>query len=188
LCLGILHALECDLSRLPEVSLDVRGAPGRFERCDVEGDDIVVIVDYAHTEDALQRTLVAARALTAGKLWCVFGCGGDRDVNKRGPMGAAAGRHADHCIITNDNPRSEDPRAIARAIELGLVAAVGSNKHELCLDRAEAIARAVAGARPGDLVLIAGKGHEDYQLLGSERIHFDDREQARAALAARRRH
>jgi UDP-N-acetylmuramoyl-L-alanyl-D-glutamate--2,6-diaminopimelate ligase len=188
LCLGILYALGCDLSRLPEVSLDVRGAPGRFERCDVEGDDIVVIVDYAHTEDALQRTLVAARALTAGKLWCVFGCGGDRDVNKRGPMGAAAGRHADHCIITNDNPRSEDPRAIARAIELGLVAAVGSNKHELCLDRAEAIARAVAGARPGDLVLIAGKGHEDYQLLGSERIHFDDREQARAALAARRRH
>jgi UDP-N-acetylmuramoyl-L-alanyl-D-glutamate--2,6-diaminopimelate ligase len=186
LCVGILLALGVDLERLPEVSSAVRGAPGRFERCDSGDDDVVVVVDYAHTEDALQRALSAARALTAHRLVCVFGCGGDRDPGKRGPMGGVAGRLADQCIITNDNPRSEDPEAIAAAIERGVLEQVGPGKHEVLLDRASAIQRAIVGAAPGDLILIAGKGHEDYQILGSERIHFDDREHAVAALVARR--
>jgi UDP-N-acetylmuramoyl-L-alanyl-D-glutamate--2,6-diaminopimelate ligase len=115
---------------------------------------------------------------------CVFGCGGDRDPKKRAPMGEAVGRGADYGYVTSDNPRSEQPQAIVDAILPGLKAAGG--KYEVELDRALAIEKAVLAAEPGDVVVIAGKGHEDYQIVGAEKRHFDDREQARRALALRR--
>jgi UDP-N-acetylmuramoyl-L-alanyl-D-glutamate--2,6-diaminopimelate ligase len=143
-----------------------------------------VLVDYAHTPDALSRVLSAVRALGGGRVLCVFGCGGDRDPKKRPLMGEAVGRGADYGYVTSDNPRSESPQAIVEAIVPGLKAASGA--FEIELDRAVAIEKAIAEARPGDVVLIAGKGHEDYQIVGSEKRHFDDRERARQALAKRR--
>jgi UDP-N-acetylmuramoyl-L-alanyl-D-glutamate--2,6-diaminopimelate ligase len=166
------------LSNAPQV-------PGRLERCEGPDDDILVAVDYAHTPDALTRVLAAVRGLTAGRVWCVFGCGGDRDPKKRAPMGEAVGRSADYAIVTSDNPRSEAPQAIVDAILPGLRQT--SAAFEVELDRARAIEAAVLGAGPGDVVLLAGKGHEDYQIIGSEKRHFDDREQARRALSLRRR-
>jgi UDP-N-acetylmuramoyl-L-alanyl-D-glutamate--2,6-diaminopimelate ligase len=157
--------------------------PGRFERV-VAGQDFEVIVDYAHTEDGLRNVLEAARAIAKGKVIVVFGCGGDRDRGKRPKMGAAAGELADYSIITSDNPRTEDPEKILLDIEVGIRRA-GKNRPEdycLVLDRAEAIRQGIGMARAGDVVLIAGKGHENYQILGAERIHFDDREIARAVL------
>jgi UDP-N-acetylmuramoyl-L-alanyl-D-glutamate--2,6-diaminopimelate ligase len=144
---------------------------------------VTVLVDYAHTPDALARVLAAVRALGAGRVLCVFGCGGDRDPLKRAPMGEAVGRGADLAMVTSDNPRSEDPAAIISAILPGLKAA--SARYEVELDRAVAIEKAIVAAQPGDVVLIAGKGHEDYQIIGAEKRHFDDREQARKALDAR---
>jgi UDP-N-acetylmuramoyl-L-alanyl-D-glutamate--2,6-diaminopimelate ligase len=143
-----------------------------------------VLVDYAHTPDALARVLAAVRALGGERVLCVFGCGGDRDPLKRAPMGEAVGRGADVAYVTSDNPRGEDPASIVAAIVPGLKAA--SAKYEVELDRAAAIEKAIGQALPGDVVLIAGKGHEDYQIIGAEKRHFDDREQARKALAARR--
>jgi UDP-N-acetylmuramoyl-L-alanyl-D-glutamate--2,6-diaminopimelate ligase len=165
------------LSQAPQV-------PGRLERCEGPNDDVLVAVDYAHTPDALARVLSAVRALGQGRVVCVFGCGGDRDPKKRAPMGEAVGRGADFAYVTSDNPRSEGPQSIADAILPGLNAAAGS--YEVELDRALAIEKAIVGARPGDLVLIAGKGHEDYQIIGAEKRHFDDREEARKALEIRR--
>jgi UDP-N-acetylmuramoyl-L-alanyl-D-glutamate--2,6-diaminopimelate ligase len=147
-------------------------------------DDCTVLVDYAHTPDALERVLVAVRAGLSGKLSCVFGCGGDRDPTKRTPMGRIAGRGADFSIVTNDNPRSDSPEIIADAIEQGLLEV--NAVYGVQLDRALAIERAVMRAEPGDVVLIAGKGHETYQLIGTEKLDFDDRVQARRALALRR--
>lgn len=158
--------------------------PGRLERCDRPGDDILVLVDYAHTPDALKRALSAVRDLVSGKVICVFGCGGDRDPTKRPKMGEAVGRAAHRAIVTNDNPRSEDPQKIAEAIEPGLRAQ--GIPYEVILDRAQAIERAVLSASPGDLVLIAGKGHETYQIMGSLRRDFDDRKEAARALEQRR--
>jgi UDP-N-acetylmuramoyl-L-alanyl-D-glutamate--2,6-diaminopimelate ligase len=158
--------------------------PGRLERCEGPDDDLLVAVDYAHTPDALSRALGAVRTLGAGRVVCVFGCGGDRDPKKRGPMGEAVARGADYAFVTSDNPRSEAPQAIVDQILPGLTAAGGA--FEVELDRAAAIEKAILGAEPGDLLLIAGKGHEDYQIIGSEKRHFDDREQARRALALRR--
>jgi UDP-N-acetylmuramoyl-L-alanyl-D-glutamate--2,6-diaminopimelate ligase len=157
---------------------------GRLERCDEDTDDIRVLVDYAHTPDALARVLAALSPLTEGELVCVFGCGGDRDPGKRAPMGAAVGAAAGRAILTSDNPRSEDPAVIAAAVEAGLRG--GRARYEIELDRARAIERAVLEARTGDSVLIAGKGHEAYQIVGSERRAFDDRVEARRALQARR--
>jgi UDP-N-acetylmuramoyl-L-alanyl-D-glutamate--2,6-diaminopimelate ligase len=152
-----------------------------MERVQVEGaDDITVLVDYAHTPDALRAALEAARPYCRGKLWCVFGCGGDRDTGKRAPMGRIASEMADCAIVTSDNPRSEDPQAIVNDILAG-----ATKKLETELDRAEAIARAINAAEAGDSVLIAGKGHEDYQIIGTEKIHFCDREQAGQALRKR---
>jgi len=165
------------LSQAPQV-------PGRLERCDGSDDDVLVVVDYAHTPDALARVLAAVRALGAGRLSCVFGCGGDRDPNKRAPMGEAVGRGADYAYVTSDNPRGEAPQAIIDAILPGLNAA--SAAYEVEPDRARAIQNAILAARPGDVVLIAGKGHEDYQIVGDEKRHFDDREEARRALGLRR--
>lgn len=157
--------------------------PGRFESLE-EGQPFRVIVDYAHTEDGLRNVLKAARGICEGRLVVVFGCGGDRDKGKRPKMGAAAAELADFSIVTSDNPRTEDPERILLDIEVGLQHA-GRRKYEdylIILDRAQAIRSAIEHAKPGDVVLIAGKGHEDYQILGDRRIHFDDCEVAREAL------
>lgn len=158
------------------------GAPGRFER--VPGkNDFAVVVDYAHTDDALLNVLNTAREVTKGRIITVFGCGGDRDTSKRAPMGQAAGMLSDVVILTSDNPRTEDPEKILSEVEVGLKET--GKPYEKIADRREAIRRAISEARPQDLVVIAGKGHEDYQIIGKEPIHFDDREVAAEFLAAR---
>ncbi|MBA2379026.1 MAG: UDP-N-acetylmuramoyl-L-alanyl-D-glutamate--2,6-diaminopimelate ligase [Blastocatellia bacterium] len=155
------------------------GAPGRFERVIHDG-DFAVVVDYAHTDDALLNTLKTARELTYGRIITVFGCGGDRDKTKRVPMGEVAGANSDLVIITSDNPRTEDPLEIITEIEVG-VAATGTEFHSIS-DRREAIGNAISLAAKNDVVIIAGKGHETYQVVGNEKFHFDDREVARDAL------
>jgi UDP-N-acetylmuramoyl-L-alanyl-D-glutamate--2,6-diaminopimelate ligase len=184
--LGCVIALDLDVERAAAALGTEGGAPGRLERCDGPDDDITVLVDYAHTPDALARALDAVRAVAegSGRVVCVFGCGGDRDPTKRFPMGEAVGGRADVAIVTSDNPRTEDPAAIAKPVEEGVRAAGGSPIVEL--DRAQAIQRAIAEAKGGDVVLVAGKGHEDYQIIGKDKRHFDDREEARNALADRR--
>ena len=194
---GIAHALNLDLTRACEAIGRERGAPGRLERCDETTDDVTVLVDYAHTPDALARVLESVRSVSKGRIFCVFGCGGDRDASKRGPMGAAAARLSDLVVLTNDNPRSEDPRAILRPVEEavalnGMTRAASDRLGSLVraysveLDRAQAISVAVMQASPGDVILVAGKGHEDYQVVGGERRPFDDRVEARRALKTRR--
>ncbi|MCA9574605.1 MAG: UDP-N-acetylmuramoyl-L-alanyl-D-glutamate--2,6-diaminopimelate ligase [Polyangiales bacterium] len=169
------------------------GAPGRLERvpCD---EDVAVFVDYAHTPDALERTVRALRALTPGRLITVFGCGGDRDKGKRPLMARAACGASDLVVITSDNPRTEAPESILDDVEQGCVDIARVSPEQLSAaargytrvsDRRAAIALAVSSARPGDSVLIAGKGHEDYQILGTTKHPFDDRVEAREALAAR---
>lgn len=155
--------------------------PGRFERVEA-GQPFGVIVDYAHTPDGLENVLKAARSFTEGRLIAVFGAGGDRDKGKRALMGEVGGRLADVVIVTSDNPRSEEPAGICREVEAG-VRRAGRAEFETVVDRREAIRRAVEMARPGDLVLIAGKGHEDYQEFDGRRIRFDDREEAAQAIA-----
>jgi UDP-N-acetylmuramoyl-L-alanyl-D-glutamate--2,6-diaminopimelate ligase len=149
------------------------------------GQSFTVVVDYAHTEDALVRLLTAAEALKAGRIITVFGCGGDRDRGKRPKMGAAAVRHSDVVILTSDNPRTEDPHAILDQVEGGVLEALQQRPHvqyRKIADRRQAIEEAVREARSADMVLIAGKGHEDYQIVGTEKLHFDDREVARSAI------
>jgi len=184
LALGILQALDVDLVSAARALGQAPQVPGRLERCDEPGDDVLVLVDYAHTPDALERVLIATRSLTQKRVLCVFGCGGDRDPQKRARMGGAVGRLADYAFLTNDNPRSEEPSAIAAAVEFGLREM--DAKYVVELDRARAIERAVSEAGPGDVVLIAGKGHEPYQLIGDQSFPFDDRVEARRALAVRR--
>jgi UDP-N-acetylmuramoyl-L-alanyl-D-glutamate--2,6-diaminopimelate ligase len=184
LALAIVEALSLDVVRAARGLSRAPAVPGRLERCDVPADDLIVLVDYAHTPDALERALAAVRPLTSGRVVCVFGCGGDRDPGKRPKMGDAVGRGADRAIVTNDNPRSEEPRAIADAILPGLL--LHRIEQEVELDRALAIERAIAEAHAGDVVLIAGKGHEPSQLIGGEQRRFDDRVEARRALARRR--
>jgi UDP-N-acetylmuramoyl-L-alanyl-D-glutamate--2,6-diaminopimelate ligase len=182
--LGVACSLELDLDRAAAALSAEPGAPGRLERCDREGDDVTVLVDYAHTPDALARALDALRAVTRARVWCVFGCGGDRDPTKRGPMGQAVGARADVAVVTNDNPRTEDPRTIADAVVAGVRAA--GKEPLLELDRRKAIDLAVRSASRGDVILVAGKGHEDYQLVGQVKHPFDDRIETRRALDARR--
>lgn len=182
--LGLCLALGADARQAIEALGDAPSVPGRLERCNAEGDDVLVVVDYAHTPDALSRVLAALRPLSEGKLWCVFGCGGDRDPTKRGPMGEAAARGADALIVTNDNPRTEQPEAIAAAVVEGVERA--GARCQVVLDRAAAIELAVRSAAPGDTVLLAGKGHEPYQIIGGVTRAFDDRVEAREALARRR--
>ena len=160
------------------------GAPGRFERVPHDG-DFAVVVDYAHSDDALLNVLRTAREVTKGRIITVFGCGGDRDRSKRAPMGEAAGSLSDVVILTSDNPRTEDPNQILTDAEQGIKTT--GKPYEKIADRREAIHRAIKQARTGDLVLIAGKGHEDYQIIGREVFHFDDKEVAREALLARSR-
>jgi UDP-N-acetylmuramoyl-L-alanyl-D-glutamate--2,6-diaminopimelate ligase len=167
-------AVAAGAARVPRI-------PGRFEPV-AEGQPFLVIVDYAHTEDALVRALESLRALARGRLLCVFGCGGDRDRGKRAPMGAAAARLADLVFLTSDNPRGEDPMAILREVERGARSVRGGAPYRLLPDRGRAIEAALREARPGDAVLIAGKGHEREQILADRRIPFDDREEARRVL------
>jgi UDP-N-acetylmuramoyl-L-alanyl-D-glutamate--2,6-diaminopimelate ligase len=185
LALGVAHALELDLERVAAALSREPGAPGRLERCDAMQDDVMALVDYAHTPDALARVLDAVRGVAPGQVWCVFGCGGDRDRTKRGPMGEVVGRLANVAVVTNDNPRTEDPRAIAEAVVAGVRRA--GREPVVELDRRKAIDFAVRSALRGDVVLVAGKGHEDYQVVGKVKQPFDDRVETRRALEARRR-
>jgi UDP-N-acetylmuramoyl-L-alanyl-D-glutamate--2,6-diaminopimelate ligase len=193
--LGTLGALGFPLGRAAEALATAAGAPGRLESVRVAGAGYDVLVDYAHTPDALERVLATLRLTTRGRIVCVFGCGGDRDRAKRPRMAEAVARGADVAVLTSDNPRSEDPRAIIDDALPGL-AAGGMRAHEgggevaagsylAVLDRREAIAAAVAMAGVGDVVLIAGKGHETYQEVRGVRASFDDRHEARRAMMAR---
>ncbi len=156
-----------------------RAVPGRMERIGAFGID--AIVDYAHTPDALENVLNAARETTRGDLIVVFGCGGDRDPGKRTQMGEIAARIADRVIVTSDNPRSEDPLAIARTV------ANGYERTDIELDRRDAIRRAIDEAKAGDTVVVAGKGHETYQIVGDQSRPFDDRDEVRIAFSKRGR-
>jgi UDP-N-acetylmuramoyl-L-alanyl-D-glutamate--2,6-diaminopimelate ligase len=155
------------------------GVPGRLERVPGPPGGPTVLVDYAHTPDALDRVLASLRPLVRGRLVVVFGCGGERDRGKRGPMGLAALRHSDWAILTSDNPRGEDPAAIAADV----LTATGKDEVTLELDREAAIRRAIREAGPDDVVVVAGKGHETEQVVAGVRVPFDDREVARAALS-----
>ncbi|MFZ5631877.1 MAG: UDP-N-acetylmuramoyl-L-alanyl-D-glutamate--2,6-diaminopimelate ligase [Bacillota bacterium] len=157
------------------------GVSGRFELVDC-GQDFTVVVDYAHTPDGLENILKAARSVTSGRLINVFGCGGDRDRTKRPIMGEIAGRYSDLPIITSDNPRTEDPLRIIEDVEEGIKRVLKPGQYRVMPDRREAIRAAITEAKSGDMVLIAGKGHEDYQIIGRQKFHFDDREEARKVL------
>lgn len=159
----------------------VKAVPGRFEPIQA-GQRFSVIVDYAYSPDSLERVLRVARPITRDRLILVFGCEGERHLEQRPVMGAIAAQLADLCIVTADNPRHEDPGAIARDIVAGMGSAA---HHQIICDRREAISFAVEQAREGEIVVIAGKGHETVQLIGDETIHFDDREVAREALRKR---
>jgi len=165
------------------------GVPGRFQVVSSPTDEVTVVVDYAHTDDALRNLLDTARPLARGRLITVFGCGGDRDRAKRPLMGAVADRLSDVIVVTSDNPRSEDPQLIIEEIQRGITANTKRDSAQRLLsivDRLTAIGRAIELARPGDLVLIAGKGHEKYQVIGDRALAFDDVAVSREALARRR--
>jgi UDP-N-acetylmuramoyl-L-alanyl-D-glutamate--2,6-diaminopimelate ligase len=168
---GVLCASGLDFNKVIEAAAKVTPVPGRLEFFRVPQRPTVV-VDYAHTPDALDKVLEALRHHTGGRLICVFGCGGDRDPGKRALMASAAERHADVLWLTSDNPRSEDPDGILDDMAAGLTGAVCSHR---CVDRGEAIAAALDAAGPNDLLVVAGKGHEDYQEIAGERIDFSDR-------------
>jgi UDP-N-acetylmuramoyl-L-alanyl-D-glutamate--2,6-diaminopimelate ligase len=171
-----------DLDSIKQGLAKCAGSPGRFEAVKNEL-GFAVVVDYAHTDDALLNTLKTARELTDGRIITVFGCGGDRDKSKREPMGEIAGNNSDIAIVTSDNPRTEDPVKIIEAVEKGLKR---TKANFLSIpDRREAIAAAVEMAKPNDVVIIAGKGHETYQIIGTEKYHFDDREIAAEAISHR---
>jgi UDP-N-acetylmuramoyl-L-alanyl-D-glutamate--2,6-diaminopimelate ligase len=172
-------ALDIDVEAIAEGLAGVASVPGRMTQ--VPAGDVSVYVDYAHTPDGLKHVLQAARALAKGRLICVFGCGGDRDTTKRPEMGRIAREASDVTIVTSDNPRYEDPAKIIDDVVSGVAPGQRGNL-EVIPDRAAAIERAIETARPGDVVVIAGKGHEAYQLVGGERRPFSDVEAARAAI------
>ena len=189
-------ALDLPFSAIEEGIARLSSVPGRFQLVSSPSDDVRVVVDYAHTDDALKNLLETARPLSSGRVITVFGCGGDRDRTKQPLMGAVAARLSDLVIVTSDNPRSEDPEEIIEQIKRGIVMPADrtpprgqgprSTAHLAVPDRKEAIERAIRDARAGDLVLIAGKGHEKYQVIGDRVLPFDDVEVARAALSRRR--
>ncbi len=184
--LGGLRALGVTLAEAAAVAPQLTPVPGRLQRVPAaDGAGVEVVVDYAHTPDALAQVLRALRPLAAargGRLWCVFGCGGNRDATKRPLMGGIAAAAADRVIVTSDNPRFEDPQAI---VEQVLAGAAGATHVAALVDRRAAVAQAVAEAGPHDVVLLAGKGHEDYQIVGAEHLLYSDLTEAEAALRAR---
>lgn len=191
--IGAGLALGCTREAIASGIRSMGAVPGRLEAID-EGQAFSVIVDFAHTEESLKAVLRAVRDIGDGRIITVFGCGGDRDRSKRPRMGAAALAGSDIVVVTSDNPRSEDPQAIIGEIEAGMqdtgcragVPGCGGKKSYLVIpDRAEAISAAIGMAAGGDIVVIAGKGHEAYQVIGDRKTHFDDREQARLAIAGR---
>lgn len=160
--------------------------PGRFELVE-EGQPFAVVVDYAHTPDGLENILQTAKELTKKHILVVFGCGGDRDATKRPIMGGIAAEYGDKIFVTSDNPRSEDPELIVKDVEAGVKEHLRpGTSYEVIVDRRQAIEKVISEAEDGDIILIAGKGHEDYQILKDRTIHFDDREVARAALKGRK--
>jgi len=177
---GLTMAIGVDVDTIAEAIESFAGVPGRLERVNVEG-EFTVLVDYAHTDDALGHVLQSLRKFTSARLILVFGCGGQRDTSKRPRMAQKAQEWADLILVTNDNPRREDPQQILAHIRAGFSKS-GRKKVTELPDRREAICYALEQARKGDVVLIAGKGHEDYQLVGTEKRHFDDREVAREWL------
>ena len=189
-------ALDLPFNAIEKGIASLALVPGRFQLVSDPSDDVRVVVDYAHTDDALKNLLETARPLGTGRIVTVFGCGGDRDRTKRPLMGAVAARLSDLVVITSDNPRSESPEQIIEEIKRGIVmpadrapkgqAGARSTPYLAIVDRKAAIERAIQDARPGDLVLVAGKGHEKYQEIGDRVLPFDDVEVARGALARRR--
>lgn len=196
---GIGTALGFPKAAISSGIASMRAVPGRMERVD-EGQTYGVVVDYAHTEDSLVALLAAVRGMAPRRVITVFGCGGERDRSKRPKMGVAALQGSDLVIVTSDNPRTEDPLAIIEEIEAGmtetgqrierpaLASAAGKTPYLVVPDRAAAIAAAISLAESGDMVVLAGKGHEDYQIVGDIKHHFDDREEARKAIRERAGH
>ncbi len=180
IALAAAHSLQIPHHAIREGLSQLNNVPGRFDRLSSKL-GFHVIVDYAHTDDALRKLLLSVRELSPSRIITVFGCGGNRDKSKRPLMGKAAAGLSDLAIITSDNPRKENPEAIIDDI----VAGIESKNYEIEIDRRKAIERAIDAAKEGDIVVIAGKGHEDYQIFGSEKRHFDDRETAREFIAAR---
>jgi UDP-N-acetylmuramoyl-L-alanyl-D-glutamate--2,6-diaminopimelate ligase len=184
--MAVLLASGLSLDRAASIVAKLKPVPGRMQTVEAgdgrgSSNKPLVVIDYAHTPDALEKALstVAAIVPDRGRLICVFGCGGDRDRGKRPQMGAISARYADLTFITSDNPRTEIPRQIIADIEVALV----GSAYQVIEDRRMAIRAALQAAHAGDIVVIAGKGHEDYQIMGSSRQHFSDLEEARAALA-----
>jgi UDP-N-acetylmuramoyl-L-alanyl-D-glutamate--2,6-diaminopimelate ligase len=176
-CAGISYGLDdCAIQR---GVAECAAVPGRFERIQ-QGQPFLVVVDYAHTDDALRNVISVARGLAPKRIITLFGCGGDRDRSKRPLMGMAAAELSDYVVLTSDNPRSEDPLSIINDALVGLRRS--DTAHAVEPDRESAIRLALKKAKPGDIVILAGKGHETYQILGSKTIHFDDREVARTVL------
>lgn len=171
--IGICISLGIDINKILDLALNIKRVPGRLELVKNSANKNVII-DYAHTPDALEKLLLMARSITKGKLITIFGCGGDRDKSKRKVMGMGAGILSDYCIITSDNPRTEDPKKIVEEIEDGM--SVVNSKYEKIIDRQKAIEKGLSILGDNDLLIIAGKGSENYQIIGNERIHFDDKE------------
>jgi UDP-N-acetylmuramoyl-L-alanyl-D-glutamate--2,6-diaminopimelate ligase len=196
--IGLGAALGIGSDQIARGIKSMKAVPGRMEKVD-EGQPFGVVVDYAHTEDAIARLLEAVREIAPKRIITVFGCGGDRDRSKRPKMGAAALKGSDLVFITSDNPRTEDPSRIIRDIEQGLedigvkttaqegaqLHASGKKPYAVLPDRHAAVAAAVGLAGPGDVVVLAGKGHENYQIVGEKKMHFDDREVAREEIRKR---
>ncbi|MFA5634414.1 MAG: UDP-N-acetylmuramoyl-L-alanyl-D-glutamate--2,6-diaminopimelate ligase [Anaerovoracaceae bacterium] len=170
---GCLHSIGVPGEIIAAGIENIKGVPGRFEPVE-NNRGIPIIIDFAHTPDALEKVLITAADIVKGRLLCVFGCGGDRDRSKRPLMGKIAGRYADYCIVTSDNPRTENPQQITADIEEGLYE-TGCN-YQVIEDRREALSYAISMYRKGDLILVAGKGHENYQIIGEDKKHFSDRE------------
>jgi len=165
------------LAQIKEAIESVKGVAGRFEAVQ-QGQPFAIVVDYAHTPDSLDNVLTTARQLEPRKLICIVGCGGDRDRTKRPIMADIAMNIADQVYFTSDNPRTEDPSAILD----DMTGHLSAEHYTVIVDRKEAIERAIEGAGEGDIIVIAGKGHETYQIIGTEKTHFDDREVARDKL------
>lgn len=180
---GAALAENIESAVIAKVLQEFTSVPGRFELVKA-GQDFSIIVDYAHTPDGVENVLKTARKIAKKKIIAVFGCGGDRDRTKRPIMGRLAAELADVVIATSDNPRSEDPEFILNEVESGVKEKIGNKQHEKIVDRRQAIFRAVALAQTDDIVVILGKGHENYQILKDKTIHFDDKEVAREAVAA----